>query len=222
MRRSITVVFAIAAAIALPACSSTPAAEDPPPVAPAPAPSEPEPEPTQEPPPPRVEKQPVPEPEAKTSVRYSGRVVVAALVEREQIRCTGADAQATLQQNRRGCAQQLMSQLKEPDSVVVVIDEQPGVGCATCVSMLAEVSPIVGEPPGQVLFISETAGTVECNAGEEKLTLEQTRSQCLQTLQREAASLRAGVVLPMGIVEGQPCKSCISIIATGYTATVLP
>lgn len=204
-------------------CSSQPAQEDPPPVE-EPPPAEETPPPPEEPPPPPPVEEPPPEPvaEPKKDLRYTGRTVVATKVERDQIRCSGADANASLEQNRATCAAQLQDQSKNPEHVIVVIDQQPGNGCPTCVEMLAEVSPVAANPPGKVLFVKETAGTLECNGGDAKLKLEETRKQCYDTLTREGSSLRAAIVLPMAVEEGEPCKSCISIVATGYTATVLP
>ncbi len=202
------------------ACSAPPIPVDPPPVE--------ETEPVVDPTPPVEEPtkpvEPPPEPEKveKRAIRYSGRTIVATQVERKQIRCAGATAGATLEENRAICAQALEAQVTLPDQLILVIDETPGAGCPTCVTMLAEVSAVSANPPGRVLFAAQTAGDLECNGGDAKLTLADTRAQCYATLAKEGASLRAAVVLPLAIEEGKPCKSCISIAATGYTATLLP
>ena len=211
--------LALATTVSLSACSSPPQAADPPPV------EEPPPAPVEEPPAEVAEPAPEPEPAKptpKTSVRYPGRTVVATQVERSQIRCSGATEGATMQENRALCVQGLEAQVTEPDRLIVVIDETPAAGCPTCVTMLAEVSEVASDPPGRVLFAADAAGDIECSGGDSKLTLEDTRKQCYATLQKQGASLRAGVVLPLAIIEGDPCKSCISIVAAGYTATVLP
>lgn len=217
---------ALVLATGLAACSGSSEATktDAPVTAPEPQP-EPTPPPPAEEPPPADEPAPQPEPQPeqanKKPTRYTGRTVVATKVERKSIRCKGANAGATLDDNRRACAQELASQVSEPDQLIAVIDEQPGMGCPTCVTMMAEVSPVASDPPGQVLFLKETAGEVECQGGRPEATLEQTRTECYATLQQEGGSLRAAVVLPQAIEEGKPCKSCISIVGTGYTATVL-
>lgn len=217
MHRSILALFVWAAACGGPQTTETVEVAPPPEPAPVPAPAVPEPAPQPEP-----EPEPAaPKTDPDALVRFTGRIVVATEVERTQLRCTAAAEGASLLDNRRACVAELQGQLKDPKQAIIVVDELEGQGCPTCVSMLAEATPVAADHPGTVLFLADTAGEVTCSAGDGKMTLEQARTQCYETLARQGASLRATVVLPLAVEEGG-CKGCTSIAGVGYTTRVLP
>lgn len=180
---------------------------------------QPEPEPQPEPPP---AQQTPEEPEKKAFSRYTGKTLVATTVEREGIRCEGNDPAASLQQNRRACVRQLADQVTEPGTVVVVMVETVSAGCPTCVAMTAEISKTAdGVGTKEVLFADHDAGEVHCTAGKPDQTQEAAREDCYSTLRRQGSSIGADLVLPMAVDEGEQCKSCIAIGATGFTLKVL-
>ena len=222
IRRALTAGVLLAL---IPACSASPASEDTAPTQPVaePAAAPAEPEAPAAPAEPQTQAPAEEPPAAKSAAeRYRGRTIVVTEVERNQIRCTGTAEAASYAENRQKCVDELAGQVSDPNAVVLVIDEMRGNPCSTCVSMMAEVSTAANDPPGRVLIAKERAGTVECNAGDAKKDLGQTRTECYQTLQKQGASIRAAVILPDAIEEGEPCKSCISIVGTGWTAEFLP
>lgn len=213
-------------ALLLGGCSSTPSTEteDETPVEQTEPEPKPEPEPEPEPKPePEPEPEPAPEPKKETSFEtYRGLPLVANDVERTGVTCRATDASASLHENRRTCVQQLESQVADASKRIFVTVDRPGDGCPNCVSMLAETSAIVGESNApRVLFALQKAGTVECTAGNQQKTLEAARKACNDTLKKQAGAIRAGVVLPLVIDEGEPCKTCVAIGATGFIAKTL-
>lgn len=202
--------------------------DEPPATTPAPSPAPPppadSPDVAEEP----VEDEPVETPAPATEAppdakhRYTGMPIVSTEVDRQTIRCVAQTEGASVDDNRRDCVRQLLEQVDDANHIIVVVDEMRGQGCPTCLALTADVTPVVdvGEAP-RVVFTAQEAGTLQCTAGARDKTLEQTRGECYQVLREEAASLRAGIVLPLAIEEGDPCESCIAVAAQGFTVEVL-
>ncbi len=230
MNRPTNCVLPIAICIAfLAGCSSTetttpdeppvePTTESPAPVEPAEAPPGGEPEATE----------PNENPEPATAgapklEKYRGKAVIALEVERKSITCVAKNEGADLMTNRRACIADLIAQVEDPAHKIIIVDEAKNQGCPTCIVLLADVTPVApGSSAPQVLFALQNAGTVTCTSGGKDLALDAARQECWKTLQQEAGAIRAGVVLPMAIDEGEPCPSCVAIGAAGFTAEYMP
>lgn len=168
-------------------------------------------------PPAEAQKEPV-----SDKVPYPGKTVVALKVERQAVLCSGKDPSLSFPENRRACMDELAGQVKETPAIILITNETRGRDCPTCVSMTAEASLAIGLGQTQMLFMDETAGEVNCQAGATKQTLEQSRTECYETLAKQGSSIGADVVFPLAIEEGgSGCKGCVSIVGTGYTAKVL-